>query len=226
MPKTKHPNFPDSGKVWREFEPALIPSTLKLPEEFMAAMHLAKRILDIGCGACSDTQGIKHAGATWIGMDINATVIAAAKKLQREKASFLVHDARRAFPSMGKVDLFLLKGMLTCLPSRREQIEVLRNVRACAAERRLLVIADFLQNWDIPSQRSRYLAGRRAGLEKGTFVVRYSPDSAPAYLAHHFDLGELNDLVCRAGLKLMSFRITTVRTRSGNEIKGFVASVV
>ena len=226
MSKAKQSGFPDSGQIWREFEPTLIPSTLKPPEEFMTAMQLARRILDIGCGAGSDIQGIGRAGASWVGMDINPGVIAAAERKHRERTSFIVHDARQPFPAIGKVDLFLLKGMLTCLPSRREQLEVLRNARACAAKRRLFVVADFLQNWDIPSQRSRYLSGRRAGLEKGTFVVRYNPSAAPAYLAHHFDFHELKDLVCQAGLALASFRITSVRTRSGNEIKGFVASLV
>ncbi len=189
----------------------------------MAAACLAKRVLDIGCGIGSAVDELPpESFAAWVGVDINAAAIATAKRRSRPNTNFVVHDARKPLLDVGRFDLVLLKGILTCLPTHNEQLLVLRHATMHMAKRRSLVIVDFLQNWDSPIYRRRYEAGLQAGLEKGTFFANDSAASGPAYFAHHFQYPELIRLLTAAGLRLVCSRDVRVRTRSGNEILGFV----
>lgn len=222
------PKFPklfstDSGRIWQRMPPRLIPGTLPLPEEFIAATCLATRVLDVGCGTGSAVEELPtDAFGAWIGLDINAGAIATAKRRSKPNTNFLVHDARKPLPDIGFFDLVLLKGVLTCLPTHQEQLLVLHNATIKAKKRRVFIIADFLQNRNNPTYRHRYLAGVKAGLEKGTFCCRDNAASGPRYLAHHFEYPELIRLLTGAGLRLVWSRDVQVRTRSGNRIWGFV----
>jgi SAM-dependent methyltransferase len=223
MRKPPKVRLKDSGSVWQRIPPRLLPGTLPLPEEFVTAARLARRVLDLGCGVGSALGELAtEPFANWVGVDINPRAIALANKQAAANAEFLVHDARRPFPNIGTFDLFLLKGVLTCLPTHQEQLQVLRHATAHATERRVFAIVDFLQNWEHPRYRRRYELGLRAGWEKGTFLASDRAASLPTYLAHHFEYHELFRLLDAVGLRLVCSRDITVRTRSGNETQGFV----
>jgi SAM-dependent methyltransferase len=211
----------DSGQVWRRMPPQFIPGSLPLPEEFLAAAPLARRILDVGCGtgvAADEANSV----AAWLGIDINSAAIRTARKVRRRNVKFLIHDARQPLRGLRTFDLILLKGVLTCLPTHEEQLSVLRNTVQRAATRRVIVIIDFLQNWTDARYKRRYDLGERRGLEKGTFFARDNAIPTGSYLAHHFEYPELVRLLTAAGLRSVCFREVPVRTRSGNKIHGFV----
>jgi SAM-dependent methyltransferase len=203
--------------------PRLIPATLPLPEEFMAAARLSARVLDLGCGVGSAARELPtESFAAWVGLDINPAAVATAKKDLQPNTKFLVHDVRQPLPDVGAFDLFLFKGVLTCLPTHQEQLQVLHHATMHAAKRRVFVVVDFLQNWDLRIYRRRYERGLRGGLERGTFLAPDGEASLRGYLAHHFEYPELIRLLTAVGLRLVCCRDVPVRTRTGNEARGFV----
>lgn len=213
----------DSGRIWQQMPLRSIPGTLPLPEEFIALARVCTRILDVGCGVGSAAEELPTGSLlAWVGVDINRGAIAVAKKRRYLNTDFRIHDARKPLPHIGKFDLFLLKGLLTCMPTHQEQLAVLRQLKLHAAKRRVFVIVDFLQNWDHVVYRRRYEGGLRAGLEKGTFLAPNANGSSPAFLAHHFEYPEMIRLLTEAGLRVVCAREILVRTRTGNETRGFV----
>ena len=168
------PKFPklfstDSGRVWQKMPPRLIPGTLPLPEEFMAATYLATRILDIGCGPGSAVEDYRPMhlvlGLGWTSMLEPSPTPKSAKP----NTNFVVHDARKPLPDIGLFDLVLLKGVLTCLPTHQEQLLVLHNATIKAKKHRVFIIEDFLQNRDNPTYRRRYEDGLRQAWRKEHF---------------------------------------------------------
>ena len=213
----------DCGRVWQQMPLCMIPSTLPVPEEVLTAACVANRVLDVGCGVGSVAAELNmEALAAWVGVDVNRAAIHAARKTLPPHTRFIEHDVRQPLSGVGQFDLVLFKGILTCLPTQKEQLQVLRNAVARGAKQRVFVVVDFLQNWDHPVYRRRYEHGLRAGLEKGTFLVRDTKAPVPAYLAHHFEYPELIRLLTASGLCLVCSRNIPVRTRSGNETVGFV----
>ena len=89
---------------------------------------------------------------------------------------------------------------------------------------RVLCIADFLQNWDLPYYRARYEAGLAETGEQGTFLVREG--GRVLYAAHHFTLEELAGLLDEAGFVLAHVATPRVRTRSGQDVRGVVLAAM
>lgn len=213
----------DEASAWRKLDPNAIPSTLITPDEFRVAIQKANNVFDVGCGTGSTAALWRGRKGSWLGIDVNRAAVDAANRNKTGNAAFVVHDGRRPLKVDVRYDLLLFKAVLTCMPTRMEQVEILRNALECATPRRFIAIADFLQDWSNPTYCRRYKEGQRLGFEEGTFVVNDEATQKPLYLAHHFKYEELKEMLHHVGLHLISFRTTPVVTRSGNRTTGFVA---
>lgn len=199
-------------------ETSAVPSTLPLLPEVSAQLRPDDRILDCGCGAgriLGELAG-QGAGRFLCGLDINAPSLglAAAK-------GFPVIRADLAAPlplADASVDVCFLQAVLTCLVPEATRRAVLGEIRRVT--RRVLAVADFLQNWDLPLYRARYAAGPAETGEAGSFLVRQA--GRVLYAAHHFTPEELTALLADAGFAVAFSETPLVRTRSGNIVRGIV----
>lgn len=206
---------------WREV--AAVPSTLPLVPEVLSQLRPDDRILDLGCGAgrvLSELAG-QGCGRAHFGLDINPPSLV----LARDKGFAVMAGDVAAVPVRDKaVDVCNLQAVMTCLVPAAQRLAVLRE--AHRVTRRVLCLADFLQNWDIPLYRGRYTDGLAETGEAGSFLVREA--GRVLYPAHHFTVDELTALLDAAGFAVTFLETPFVRTRSGNVIRGVVlaASVV
>ncbi|KHK04274.1 ubiE/COQ5 methyltransferase [Desulfovibrio sp. TomC] len=152
-------------------------------------------------------------GRCHVGADVNppSLLLAACAGfpvVQADLAAMPVADA--AF------DAGILQAVLTTIPTPGERLAVLREARRIVT--RVLCLGDFLQNWELPYYRTRYETGLAETGECGSFVVREG--AVELYQAHHFTMDELGDLLGRAGFSVVQAAYPTVRTRSGNLVRG------
>lgn len=199
---------------WRE-TPA-VPSTLPLAPAALTAIRPDDRILDCGCGAGRVLAELVKMGRgrTHFGCDINPPSLCAARD-----RGFPVVMADLAAPlplADASVDVCFLQAVLTCVVPAAARLALLRQARRVT--RRLLAIADFLQNWDLPLYRERYETGRIETGEEGSFLVREG--ERVLYPAHHFTKEELTALLAEAGFAVTSLETPRVRTRSGKVVRG------
>lgn len=203
-------------RYWREA--AAVPSTLPLLPEILSRLRPDDRILDLGCGAgrmLADLAG-RGLGRLRLGLDINPPSLAAA----RDKGLDVVRADLTALPLADACcDACLLSAVMTCLVPASRRLAVLREARRVT--RRVLCLADFLRNWDLPLYRARYEAGRAETGEPGSFLVRDGQGEV-LYAAHHFTLEELRELLRASGFAVEYVTTPRVRTRSGNEVRGVV----
>jgi SAM-dependent methyltransferase len=194
-----------------------VPSTLPLLPEILSLLRPADSILDCGCGAgrvLSELagQGLGHAR---FGLDINPPSLTAA----RDKGFPVMQAEVAALPLRhGACDVCFLQAVLTCLVPAARRLAVLREIRRVT--RRLLCLADFLQNWDLPLYRDRYTSGLAETGEVGSFLVREA--GKVLYPAHHSTVDELSALLASAGFTIVFLETPYVRTRSGNTVRGVV----
>ena len=200
---------------WREV--AAVPSTLPLLPEILAFVRPEDAILDLGCGAgrvLSELAG-QGLGRAHYGLDINLPSLTAA----RGKGHAVLAAELTALPVRDDaVDVCFLQAVLTCLVPAAVRLAVLRE--ACRVTRRVLCLADFLQNWDLPLYRDRYTAGLAETGETGSFLVREG--DRVLYSAHHFTIEELTALLAAAGFTVAHLEMPFVRTRSGNRLRGVI----
>lgn len=203
---------------WREI-PA-VPSTLPLAPAVLSALRPDDRILDCGCGAGRVLAALaaKGLGRLHIGLDINPPSLRAARD-----QGFPVAMADLAAPlplAEGAVDVCFLQAVLTCVVPAAARLALLREVRRVTG--RLLAIGDFLRNPDLPLYRERYATGLAETGEEGSFVVREG--DRVLYPAHHFTEEELRALLAEAGFAVATLETPSVRTRSGNVVRGVLLS--
>jgi SAM-dependent methyltransferase len=192
-----------------------VPSTLELDPAVQAYLQPADRIIDLGCGPGRTLAGLRQGGLgrLHVGADINGPALAAAAGagfpvLRADLAAVPVADA--AF------EAGILQAVLTTIATPEARLAVLREARRVVT--RVLCLGDFLQNWELPYYRARYETGLAETGQPGSFVVREGGEVL--YEAHHFTLDELADLLGQAGFALAQAAFPTVRTRSGNLVRG------
>jgi SAM-dependent methyltransferase len=204
---------------WRDI-PA-VPSTLPLAPGVLASLRPEDRILDCGCGAgrvLAELAG-QGLGRFHCGLDINAPSLALAKA----KGFSVIQGDLTARPlplADGAVDVSFLQAVLPCLVPEATRRAVLAEIRRVT--RRVLCVADFLLNPDLPLYRARYEAGLAETGEQGSFVVREG--DRVLYTAHHFSEEELTALLADVGFAVEHLETPLVRTRSGNTVRGVLLS--
>ena len=200
---------------WRET--ASVPSTLPLLPEVLACLGPDDTILDLGCGAgrvLAELAG-HGLGRRHLGVDINPPSLV----LARDKGLAVVQADLAALPLADACcDAGFFQAVLTCLVPEARRLAVLREARRVI--RRVLCLADFLQNWDLPLYKARYEAGVVETGEAGSFVVR--EQGRVLYAAHHFTVEELTGLLAATGFAVTFLATPRVRTRSGNVVRGLV----
>ena len=173
-------------------------------------------VLDIGCGAGRTTFGLYEAGyRCLIGCDLSTTMIAAARRIAAERNLAIRFDVADA-TSMPYADtsfygaLFSFQG-LTCIPSGKRRLNVLREVRRVLRPGSHLVFTthdraiprwvDFWRDerarWDRGEQDPRLL----------DFGDRIIPDSGLLTYIHIPARAEVRRLVADAGLDLVEDRL-------------------
>ena len=198
-----------------------VPSTLDVPPAVRSFLVPGDRMIDLGCGPGRTLAGLRQAGLGrfHVGVDANPPSLALAAGagfpvVRSELAALPVADA--AF------DVGILQAVLTTIPGSEARLAVLREARRVVT--RVLCLGDFLQNWDQPYYKARYEAGLAETGQTGSFMVREG--GAVLYEAHHFTPDELFGLLGRAGFAVAEVVYPTVRTRSGNLVRGvFLAAL-
>ncbi|WP_428569853.1 MAG: class I SAM-dependent methyltransferase [Solidesulfovibrio sp. DCME] len=202
---------------WDESSSVL--SSLLLDTRIAAYLRPGDRVLDIGCGAGRIMGELAGQGFRVVGADRNAASLARAGG----RGLAVVRADAAALPfGTGCFDAAVLHAVLTVLPTPQSRHAVLTEARRLGC--RLLCIADFLQNWDLPLYKARYEAGQAETGERGSFVVRQAGEVL--YLAHHFTLGELTGLLAGAGYAVALADTPLVTTRSGNRVRGLAVAAL
>ena len=192
-----------------------VPSSLDIDPAILLHLRPNDDIVDLGCGPGRTLAGLRGAGLgrLHVGADANAPslYLACAAQLPVVRADLTALPIADA-----GFDVGVLQAVLTTLVTPGQRLAVLREARRTL--RRLLVIGDFLQNWELPHYRARYETGLVETGEVGSFVVR--ENGMALYTAHHFTLDELAGLLVQAGFSVTQAVFPTVRTRSGNLVRG------
>ncbi len=200
-------------------ESSSVPSSLLLDARIAAYLRPGDRVLDIGCGAGRILGELAGQGFRVVGADRNT----ASLGLARAKGLAVVRADAAALPfGEGRFDAAVLHAVLTTLPTPESRRAVLAEARRLGC--RLLCLADFLRNWDLPYYRARYEAGQAETGERGSFVVREAGEVL--YVAHHFSLAELTGLLGQAGYAVAFADTPVVTTRSGKRVRGVVAAAL
>lgn len=197
-----------------------VPSSLTLDPRVAAYLRPGDRVVDLGCGAGRVLGELAATGRCAVGVDRNHPSLRRA----REDGLAVARADLAALPFRdGVFDAGVLHAVLTTLFPQKARLDVLVEARRLGC--RVLCIADFLRNWDLPLYRGRYEAGRGETGEEGSFLVR-DAEGELLYIAHHFTLEELTRLLAAAGFDVAFADTPTVTTRSGNRVTGVVLAAV
>lgn len=196
-----------------------VPSTLDLDPRVKAYLRPDDRIVDLGCGPGRMLAALAREGRRVVGVDRNLSALGAA---QGQGLAVARADLARLPFGPNAFDAAILHAVLTTVPTPAERLRVL--AEAVRVGCRVLCLADFLRNDDLPYYQARYEAGLAETGEPGSFWVREA--GRILYQAHHFTVDELSGLLGLAGWTVAHLATPTVRTRSGNRVTGVVLAAV
>jgi len=214
---------------WRKMPAASVPSTIDMPRELLEALRGNELLLDIGCGYAANAFTILRSHVRqYIGLDINESLLLSSlhHSLAPEGQFALVGANALNLPfHSGVFDVAIMKAVLTLLLYEHDRAEALSEVRRVLRQGGRIYIADFCQTWTVNKYRARYLAGRKATGELGTFPVVDASSGEIKYYAHHLTLMEITQLLKVAGFEMEYIHSypQSFRTASGNTIDGLVA---
>jgi ubiquinone/menaquinone biosynthesis C-methylase UbiE len=198
-----------------------VPSTLSLNANIRAYLRPEDRVIDLGCGSGRMLAELAEDGVTGIKIGVDRNLPGLRQALERGFPAARADLAALPFVA-ASFDAGILHAVLTTVLPRAARLAVLAEAGRVGC--RVLCIADFLQNWDLPYYRARYEAGEAETGERGSFLVREGGEVL--YAAHHFTLDELSGLLDEAGFRVAFVDTPLVRTRSGNVVRGVSLAAV
>lgn len=204
--------------LWQRLQPQAIPSTLDVPESCLDLVAWHGVTADLGCGLGRFARrALARGGRFFVGVDVNAAVIAEARTLARGMAAaFVVGDIVHLPLASESIDTVVLKAVLGGVDTSDRPTVVTQALRALRPHGSL-VVADILAASD-GLYRVRYEEGRRNGLERNSFEVPGEGDDTLFY-THHFEQDELLDLVMGAGFEVVQARVSDASSRSGHPVR-------
>jgi ubiquinone/menaquinone biosynthesis C-methylase UbiE len=198
-----------------------VPSTLSMNTNIRACLRPEDRVIDLGCGSGRMLAELAEDGVTGKKIGVDRNLPSLRQALERGFPAARADLAALPFVA-GSFDAGILHAVLTTVLPHAARLAVLAEARRVGC--RVLCIADFLQNWDLPYYRARYEAGEAETGERGSFLVREGDEVL--YAAHHFTLDELSGLLDAAGFRVTFVDTPPVRTRSGNVVRGVSLAAV
>ena len=220
-----------SEAYWKKVSGENIPSSLDLYPVIYEYLQHGYKILDIGCGFGKVTLKLASLGYSVTGIDVNSEAIrlskAASEGLQLHgkmtwKAEFEIGNASELPFSAQKFDLAVMQAVLTSVPDARERETIIRETCRVLKPEGYLYLVEFGQNWHLKLYRNRYLQDFPITKEEGSFLALNPHTGEIEYIAHHFSEKELVCLLVKCGFDIDYFRIEELKTRTGNNINGFV----
>lgn len=220
-----------SEAYWKKVSGENIPSSLDLYPVIYEYLQHGYKILDIGCGFGKVTLKLASLGYSVTGIDVNSEAIrlskAASEGLQLHgkmtwKAEFEIGNASELPFSAQKFDFAVMQAVLTSVPDARERETIIRETFRVLKPAGYLYLVEFGQNWHLKLYRNRYLQDFPITKEEGSFLALNPHTGEIEYTAHHFSEKELVCLLVNCGFDIDYFRIEELKTRTGNNINGFV----
>lgn len=220
-----------SEAYWIKISGEYIPSSLDLYPVIYEYLQHGYKILDVGCGLGKATLKLASLGYSVTGIDINPDAIrlskAAAESLKLNgnmigKAEFEIGNASGLPFSAQNFDLAVMQAFLTSAPDARKREAIMREAWRVLKPEGYLYLVEFSQNWHLKLYRNRYLKDFPVTKEEGSFLALNPETGEIEYIAHHFSEKELVCLLVNCGFDIDYFRVEELKTRTGNNINGFV----
>jgi SAM-dependent methyltransferase len=211
-----------SSRVWASYDPALIPSSTHIPTGVLRPLIYGSNLLDLGCGFGSNFQELLSCKpSALVGIDVNREVIRRANLLSKGDpvAHFVTGDAGVLPFKSHSFDIVTAQALLTVIPTAKERESILAEVSRVLRPGGHMHIGDFLIAEDIPFYQRRYERGEALTGEFGSFLVE-EPDGHVLYLAHHFNIVELAQLLESHRLTIVNEEREPTLTRSGKKLTG------
>lgn len=220
----------ESQDVWNQFKGKETPSTVEIHDIFFQKVKKGAEIIDFGCAWGRTAFQLQAKGYNVTGFDSNGNVIDEAQKIARltnEEHSGKVYFQRAnalklPYPDES-FDACIIQAFLTTITNPRERVKVMDQAHRILRDDGILYIADFGQNWKNQGYSDRYNNDYRSTGEIGTFIVTDdgTPKGKELFLAHHYTLEELNDLI-NPNFTMETSYETIFTTFHGNETLGYV----
>lgn len=216
---------------WKKVPGKNIPSSIELYPVIHNYLREGYKILDIGCGFGKISLGLSSLGYSVTGIDVNTEAVmlseAAAKDMavdmkKKGKAEFRVGDASTLPFRESSFDLAVMQAFLTSVPDPKERARMVQEAFRVLKHGGYLYLVEFGQNWHLQLYRKRYLQDLAVTKEEGSFLARNPETGEVEFIAHHFTEKELVFMLVDSGFEVDYFKVEELRTRTGNEILGFV----
>jgi len=196
----------DNKKAWRRYPIDRIPTKEEIPRFLYQILEeeKAKRIADLGCGLGKWTRELARLGYKVIGLDINASAMAMAKRLADQslpglppgRLIYLVGDATALPFKEGVFDAVILQLVISIIGGPWERRRLLQQSRALLRRDGILYLSAAGISSDInPGYARLYQEGLELVGERYSYLSRDPQSNQPLYLTHHFSQEELEDLL-------------------------------
>jgi ubiquinone/menaquinone biosynthesis C-methylase UbiE len=214
--------YTPSSRVWATYDPALIPSSTYIPTGVLRPLIQGNDLLDLGCGVGSNLQELLGCQpSSLVGIDVNWEVTRRANILSKGDpvAHFVTGDAGGLPFKTSSFDVVTAQALLTVIPTAKERESILAEASRVLRPGGHMHVGDFLVAEDLPFYRRRYERGEKLTGEFGSFLVE-EPDGHVLYVAHHFNMVELTQLLESHHLTIVREHREPTLTRSGKKLTG------
>lgn len=181
-------------------------------EEFLKYINKDSYILDVGCGYGRTLDELYHYGyCNLIGIDFSSGMIERGKQQFPYLDLRIKKDNKIALPD-ASVDAIILFAVLTCIPTNKEQEQLLTEIKRVLKPQGVLYVNDFLLNTD-ERNLSRYEKFKET---YGVYGVFELPESA---VCRHHDETWIKHLL--KDFSEHKYKHLTFTTMNGHKSNGF-----